>query len=76
MRNENSKLWSKARELIYANKPHAACLFPFPVRSHFVRGKSGGRRGLVRKRGRDKKLIFFKIPSNLLPQLQFPDSQL
>ena len=32
---------SKASELIYANKPLVACLFPFPFRSHFFREKSG-----------------------------------
>ena len=41
---------SKARELIYANTPLVACLFPFPFRSHFFREKSG--RGGEGGRGR------------------------
>ena len=49
---------SKARELIYANKPLVACLFPLPFRSHFFREKSGRggegerRRGGEGERGR------------------------
>ena len=36
---------SKARELIYANKPLVACLFPFPFRSHFFRSRGRGGEG-------------------------------
>ena len=45
-----SRSCSKARELIYANTPLVACLFPFPFRSHFFHEKSG--RGGEGGRGR------------------------
>ena len=50
--------------------------FPSRFARTLFAGNQEGGGGWCGKGEEIKKLIFFKIPSNLLPQLQFPDSQL